>query len=374
MRLADMAGATRTIGFPRSYSQGPGALRQLGARLRAGGFSRPVLVIDPAVREMVLARVAPGLAEQGFAPATLDAPGECAAGAIEALRAKASGADVVVAFGGGKAIDAGKGVALRLGIEVFVCPTAASSDAPTSRLIVLYDDAHRVAGVERLADNPAHVLVDTEVIAAAPPRLFAAGIGDALSKRFEARACAAAGGVNLFGTPPPPVARVLAEAAYATLVHYAAQACRELAGGVPTPALEAVIEATVLLSGLGFEGGGLSLAHALIRGLTTLPGPAARLHGELVAYGTLVQLAYEYADDGTWGEVMGIIDGAGLPASLAELGHPAPLTPAEREGVFEATVATAYSRNLLPPLTPARLAAAMDAVDARRARALARAA
>ncbi len=38
-----------------------------------------------------------------------------------------------------------------------------------------------------------------------------------------------------------------------------------------TPALEHVIEANTLLSGLGFESGGLAAAHAIHNGLTVVP-------------------------------------------------------------------------------------------------------
>jgi glycerol dehydrogenase len=61
---------------------------------------------------------------------------------------------------------------------------------------------------------------------------------------------------------------------------------------VVTPALERLVEANTLLSGLGFESSGLAAAHAVHNGLTVAP-PTHSLHGEKVAFGTLVQLVLE---------------------------------------------------------------------------------
>lgn len=62
-----------------------------------------------------------------------------------------------------------------------------------------------------------------------------------------------------------------------------------------TPALENIVETNILLSGLGFESGGLAAAHAIHDGLTILEGTHKYFHGEKVAFGTLAQLALENA-------------------------------------------------------------------------------
>lgn len=49
-----------------------------------------------------------------------------------------------------------------------------------------------------------------------------------------------------------------------------------------TQALERVVEANTLLSGLGFESGGLAVAHALHSGLTAAARSHEFLHGEKV--------------------------------------------------------------------------------------------
>ncbi len=108
----------------------------------------------------------------------------------------------MVGAGGGRALDAAKGVALRANLSVVTVPTVASTDAPASHGIAIYNEAHQVVRVEQLPRSPAVVIVDTEIIARARVRYLAAGIGDALSKLIEAKACVASQARNRHGTRP----------------------------------------------------------------------------------------------------------------------------------------------------------------------------
>lgn len=50
-----------------------------------------------------------------------------------------------------------------------------------------------------------------------------------------------------------------------------ADACVAVANKIVSPALERIVEANTLLSGLGFESSGLAAAHAIHNGLTMIP-------------------------------------------------------------------------------------------------------
>ena len=65
-----------------------------------------------------------------------------------------------------------------------------------------------------------------------------------------------------------------------------------------TPELEDVVEASIYLSGLGFENGGLAAAHAINDGFAQEPQAHGMYHGEKVAFGTLTQLVLERAGAG----------------------------------------------------------------------------
>jgi glycerol dehydrogenase len=87
-----------------------------------------------------------------------------------------------------------------------------------------------------------------------------------------------------------------------------------------TPAVEKVVEANTLLSGLGFESGGLAAAHAVHNGLTALPVTHGAMHGEKVNFGTLTQLALEDRSTAELNEFIAFSTSVGLPTTLAQLG------------------------------------------------------
>lgn len=355
----------KTMGFPGRYEQGPGALKQLGRVLRDMGRTRPLVLCDEFVARHLWPDVGAALQTDGFEPLHIEFPGECTRGAIAALSAQARvhAPDTVIALGGGKTIDTAKGLADNLDVPIVVCPTIASSDAPTSRLIVLYDDAHKVVGVEFLAMNPAAVIVDTQVIVQAPARFFAAGIGDAISKKFEAHQCHAAGGNNSFGTPALHTALMMTDMVFETLMQYGVSAYQAVCRQEVNDAVERVIEGTVLISGVGFESGGLSLSHALVRGLTAIPAMASMLHGELVAFGTLVQMAVEERPLGEIERVARLLQAVKLPVTFAELGQSTPFSSAQINLMVEATLSAAYAKNMHPPLDYQRLVNGLAAAD-----------
>lgn len=348
----------RILGAPSRYVQGPGALDALPEALAALAPGRAFAVVDAEVLRRHGERLRALLPEVAIEPFG----GEITLSEIARLTALAGRPDVVLGMGGGKTIDAAKGVAHAVGSRLAVVPTAASNDAPTSRLIVIYDQAHRIAEVRRLERNPDLVLVDTEVIAAAPRRLLAAGIGDAFSKLYEATACAKAGGANFFGGRPPASALALAEACYATLRRDARAALAAADRGVPDEALENVVEAAILMSGLAFESGGLSLAHALTRGLTAHPRTATALHGEMVAYGTIVQVLAEQRPEDEVRDVVQFCSDCSLPTTLAALGLTDP-TEADLRAIAGPTLGAPYLRHLPRPLGETDLVALLRAAD-----------
>jgi glycerol dehydrogenase len=359
------AAEVRTIGFPGRYIQGPGALSLLPAIVVELGGSRVALVADAVVRAKLEPLVSAGFEASPVGAARwLEFAGECSVAEIERLVPQAGNCDVIVALGGGKAIDTAKGIARRLGARLVIAPTIASNDSPTSRLVVLYDEAHRVAGVELLARNPDVVLVDTAVIAQAPVRFFAAGIGDALSKKFESMQCHQAGGRNFYGTQSLPTARLLAQHCYDTIVEFGAAALERVASShQPNECVERVVEATVLLSGVGFESGGLSLAHALVRGLSPHPVIGRFLHGEMVAFGTLVQLVAEGRPHDELVAHAQLTRRLGLPVNFAWFDNAAP-SPQELVEMARATCAAPYITHLRPATDIEGVVAALRRADA----------
>jgi glycerol dehydrogenase len=355
----------RIAGFPGRYLQGPGAVGALAHVIHELGSSA-LVVCDDFVENAMGMRIRCMLQAERIESTRLRFPGECTRAVIAALAAEAAtvhGA-VVVGLGGGKTIDTAKGVAKDIDAPLVIVPTIASNDSATSSLIVLYDEAHRVVAAEPLGRNPDVVLVDSAEIVRAPIRFFRAGIGDALSKTFEARQCRQSGGLNFFGGRPPDAAGVLADRCYAVISACGAAAVEAVMRQECTDDVEAVIEATVLLSGLGFESGGLSLAHALLRGLSGVPTLAQALHGEMVTFGTLVQLVLEHRPDAEIQDHVALLARMGMSATLEALGHARP-SEAELATIADLTLAAPYTRNFERTLDVGTIVNAILAADRR---------
>ena len=125
--------------------------------------------------------------------------GECCMKEIEKHKNNMDKYDMVIGIGGGKTLDTAKAVSFYAHMPVMIVPTAASSDAPCSRLAVIYKEDGTFEKYLPLRSNPDMVIMDTEVIAKAPVRFLVAGIGDALATCYEAEACEQSGIVTMAG-------------------------------------------------------------------------------------------------------------------------------------------------------------------------------
>lgn len=236
------------------------------------------------------------------------------------ILAKEKDVDIVIGIGGGKALDTAKATAHFTGKPVIVVPTIASTDAPCSALAVIYNESGEFEEYLFFKNNPNMVIVDSDVIAKAPTRFLVAGMGDALATYFEARSCIASNSKNMSGANSTKAALALAKLCYETLLEDSIKAKAASDANVVTPALENIIEANILLSGLGFESSGLAAAHAIHNGLTVLEETHKYFHGEKVAFGTIVHLVLENAPQEELDMVINYCKSVGLPTNLGDLG------------------------------------------------------
>lgn len=308
---------------PARYVQGRDATQSLAAELKRLGLSGTALILASESPRRLLGEVwRETFPRSGFTFDVMPFGGECSRAEIArvAQNGRDIGAAVIIGVGGGKALDTARAVAAELDLPVACCPTTASSDAPCSALSVVYSADGVFETCLYYKRNPDLVLVDSTLVARAPVRLLIAGMGDALATYFEAKACMRAHKKNVAGGASTLAAAAISRLCYETLLADGALAVAAAKAGAITPALERIIEANTLLSGLGFESGGLSVAHSVHNGLTAAPQTHDRLHGEKVAFGVLVQLALEGAESAVMEEVLGFGRAVGLPQTLADLG------------------------------------------------------
>lgn len=248
--------------------------------------------------------------------------GECCMPEIDRLveESRKLNCDVIVGIGGGKVLDTAKAVAHFAGLPVIIVPTNASSDAPCSALSVIYHLDGSLDQLLILKRNPDLVLVDSTIISKAPAHLFSSGLGDALATYYEMRECWNTDSDNFFGKKITLAAKAIATQCYETLMEDGRKAYSAVKQGLCTRAVENVIEANILLSGIGFESGGVCAAHPVNNGLAELPATHPFLHGNKVAFALIVQLVLSNAPMEEIQEVMTFLHDVDLPVTLAELG------------------------------------------------------
>jgi glycerol dehydrogenase len=145
-------------------------------------------------------------------------------------------------------------------------------------------------------------------------------MGDAYATYYEARACMRSGALNSNNGSSTIAAFVLAEECRRILLKDGQRALLACRNHFVTPALENIIEANVLLSGIGFESVGLAAAHGIDGAFTLLEETHSYMHGEKVAIGTLIQLIMENAPDEELITTLKFYKSIGLPTSLAQIG------------------------------------------------------
>lgn len=256
-------GKRATIALLADVDTEAAAARRVVDRLRAAGYS--------GLRELVLP------AQPHGDDLTLDT--------ID--RQLATTVDLMVAVGSGTISDLGKAFAAARQIPLVTCGTAASMNGYTSPIVAL-----TVKGLKRtLPTIPPHTLVlDTDVLAAAPARLTRAGFGDLVSKPVSgADWCLSA----WFGIDPVCHAAL-------SIADEAVVAARAVAAAIGRcePAAVETLGVALVVSGFAMDVAGASSPASggehLISHYIDVSAAAWKhepfLHGEQVAVGTLVSV------------------------------------------------------------------------------------
>ena len=357
------------FGSPRRYVQAAGVIEQTGIYVSKMGFAACGVVMTARSEQAEGGRVVESLQGAGITAEVSLFGGECSFEEIERhasfLRESGAALDCLIAIGGGKVVDAGKSIAHRLDVPVVIIPSLASNDAPCSAASVIYTPEGVSESFEVFAENPALVLVDTAVVAAAPARFLVAGMADAMATWYEARACAQnPNAVTAFGASPTLAGTAIAELCAKVVYADGQGALEELTAGTAGKQLENIVEANTLLSGVGFECGGLAASHGVAQAYTVIPSVHENfLHGEMVAMGIQTQLALENWDSEA-DRCAEFFNDIGLPVTLAQLG----LSRDDTESlgsIVEAALAFPFMPNMPFEVTGESMMAAILAADSR---------
>ena len=349
---------------PRQYIQREGLLTEAAKYLTPYG-KRPLILGDALVLSIVRPILEDQLRQAGFSPSFILFGDECSLKEISRLMelARSEKLDFIIGTGGGKSLDTSRCVASRLNFPLITIPTSAATCSAASAAAVIYENGIRLETINGKGADL--VLVDSGIIAKAPSRLLASGMGDALAKWYEGRP------IYERMTEPDQAtaaAMTLSTQAREIVLKIALEAKRDVDAKRNSPIVERIIETNLLSAGvIGGLGGAklrIAVAHALLYGLTVMPQAHHHLHGEMVSWGTLVQLCLEKNEE-ELNLLLPLFARLEMPITLKDLGMTNLEDPLFWEGL-KRTCAKGSTVHLMPfPVDEKKLAAAILEADER---------
>lgn len=260
--------------------------------------------------------------------ATLPFGGACTQAAMDRLSEAISPMqpDFIVGMGGGKAIDTAKGVAHQLSLPLVSLPTLVSNCAPITALSVVYREDGPFDRFIFFDAPPALTMVDLNLAANAPARYFRAGMGDTLAKHLESTFSARGDKLGEGLDHLSAIGLALSSTCYGPILQYGRQALDEVLRHEAGPAMEicarSIIVSAGLVSLMANDDYNCALAHATCYGLQLFDHVEEHcLHGDLVAYGALVQLMLDGQEEKAK-ELKAFLRTLGTPVTLAEMDVP----------------------------------------------------
>ncbi|UPO97518.1 iron-containing alcohol dehydrogenase family protein [Cetobacterium somerae] len=199
--------------------------------------------------------------------------------------------DLILGIGGGKSIDASKVMMDKLNIPLFTIPTIASTCAAVSYISVMYEENHVFQELYFLKRPPHKTFINLDTLIAAPKKYLWAGIGDTLAKYYEMNLKARGKRLNFNTTMGEKLSHLCKE----TMLNYGKHALSTSIVDVDFKEVAGVILVTtgIVSNLIDFKYNG-ALAHAIFDALTKIKRvEEEHLHGEVVAFGILIQLQLE---------------------------------------------------------------------------------
>lgn len=349
--------------FPAQILRGAGVITRLGEVCAALGKRALVIgghtglaAVDTQIRYQLAASAIELVGLQWFG-------GECSEENIQRLarEVEVTGADMVIGVGGGKALDTSKAVAVQSHVPIVTIPTIAATCAAVTPLTIRYHANGHFRDLFPLAQAPAAVIIDSEILATAPLRWLAAGLGDTLAKWYEFRAI---GTQHQNHSGVAQASSANSRICYDLIKAHGPAACDAVRAGKSSAALEQVLDAIFMFAGLTSmmsSGAHAAAAHAIYEGFTVCDKTREFGHGLLVGFGNLCLLALENRSDVELLEAVRLAHACAIPLRLSEI---AALDAGELEEIVQMSLHAPDMQNMPDNITAHALYQAIARVEA----------
>jgi glycerol-1-phosphate dehydrogenase [NAD(P)+] len=291
--------------LPRRILIGDDVISKLGTFIGMPKTAKVIVASGTNVQEKVREKVASSL---GRSAAWVDVFFSDMKNVRSVMKASKE-ARCIVGLGGGKSVDVGKLAASELDLPFFSVPTSASHDGIASPFASIRGTKKHYSVK---AKPPVGILADVDVIAAAPPRLFAAGCGDLVAKLTAVKdwqlARDAVG--EYYGTYAASLATMSAQ----LVIDNSKRMGRE-----EKPAVRDLVEALIssgVAAGIAGSSRPCSGSEHLFSHALEVICPGKGLHGEKCGIGTILSANMQGLD---WRSVKKALKDVGAPTTAKEI-------------------------------------------------------
>ena len=306
------------------YIQAGGAVSLVGEECTSLGVKNPVVVGGRTALYIARKRIEESLRAKNISAEFHVYEGVCSDEGVDRIKSIVEGkTDVVIGVGGGTVMDAAKYLAVQMNLPVINIPTSSATCAAYTPLSVCYKADGKKDRTVHHKTEVSVVLADMDILSTQPPRLFLAGAYDAMAKLYELRQRML--GVDLADCDVGLVSSYHMSSFMLDLLKDNLSGCiSDLKDGLATKRLYDSIYSAIaicgVVSGLARGSNQTALAHKVYEIMRNDYSEKTRsyLHGELVALGLVLQIAYNGEGDPV-AFARELCENA-IPASLSDLG------------------------------------------------------
>ncbi|CAM3225359.1 iron-containing alcohol dehydrogenase family protein [Leuconostoc rapi] len=296
---------------PVEYVNEVGILKQINQIISEKNYLEPVILTDDRVIQVSKSFLPNSFYEHHR---VIIFKGHATYAEIDRIVSLLESADVLVALGGGQLLDTAKSVVNKGNIDFINIPTIASNCAAiTTKSMIYSEENHELVGRQRHNKPVQLVLVDPLLLKHTPTSYLLSGIGDTLAKYYEIRRrlyVPEAQGAVL------DIARTTIEIAKERTLEI--NDLNQIDDQTFVNLLDTIFLVAASVDGFAATRGRSVAAHSFHNGYLKAIDHPAKTHGEIVAFGILVQLAIEN-EKAELAKMKKFYQTLGLPTQLADL-------------------------------------------------------